>query len=198
MAWQARFPDYPAQPANQTPAATGPEYAAMLGVLVPALLAADPSLTLLAVSADDAFNKEWLNTAAVTPFVGAASVHIGYANSDSGGSPASAAAATAQAKLPHTSVLPQLVATRAMLDAGAGWGAHVRISLDEWGAFLSARSPPPKAQRPHPKAAPLTRAPELPTPPHKPLTKQGWARPGLCSPSTPRTPFLARPFSPWR
>ena len=133
MAWQARFPNYPAQPANQTPAATGPEYAAMLGALVPALLAADPALTLLAVSADDAFNKEWLNTAAVTPFVGAASVHIAYANSDGGGSPASAASATAQAKLPHTSVLPQLEATRAMLDAGAGWGAHVRISLDEWG-----------------------------------------------------------------
>jgi hypothetical protein len=88
----------------------------------------------------------------VTPLVGAASVHIGYANSDGGGSPASAAAATLQAKLPHTSVLPQLVATRAMLDAGAGWGAHVRISLDEWGASSFARGAqpprPPTAQRP--------------------------------------------------
>jgi alpha-N-arabinofuranosidase len=133
IGWQARFPDYPAQPANKAPPATGAEYAAMLGALVPALRAADPSLTLLAVSADDAFNRAWLNTAAVTPFVGAASAHVGYANSDAGGSPASAAAATAQAKLPHTSVLPQLVATRAMLDAGAGWGRHVRISVDEWG-----------------------------------------------------------------
>jgi alpha-N-arabinofuranosidase len=133
IGWQARFPDYPAQPNNHTSAASGPEYATMLEALMPALLAADPSLTLLAVSADDAFNKDWLNTPSVTPFVGAASVHIGYANSDGGGSPASPAAATVQAKLPHTSVLPQLVATRAMLDAGAGWGSHVRISLDEWG-----------------------------------------------------------------
>jgi hypothetical protein len=105
----------------------------MLEALVPALRLVDPSLTLLAVSADDSFNKEWLNTASVTPFVGAASVHIGYANSDGGGSPASAASATAQVKLPQTSVLAQLAATRAMLDAGAGWGTHVRISVDEWG-----------------------------------------------------------------
>ena len=133
IAWQARYPNYPAQPANRTPAASGPEYAAMLGALVPALRAADPTLTLLAVFADGAFNAGWLGAAGVAPYVGAASVHIGYADSDAGGSPASAASATAQAKAPQRVVLGALAAARAGLDGGAGGGGHVRVSLDEWG-----------------------------------------------------------------
>jgi len=131
IAWQLRFPDYPAS-LNQSGGMTGVEYQRALESLIPALLAVDPSLVLLVVSSDERFNAPWLNSD-VTPNISAASAHIAYENSDAGGSPSSASAATAQAKLPHTSVLPLLQSTRQMLDAGSGKGAHVRISVDEWG-----------------------------------------------------------------
>jgi len=84
------------------------------------------------VDADDTFNQPWINSD-FTPFVSATSAHIAYANSDAGGSPASAAAATAQAKIATGSVLASLAGTRQMLNAGAGTGSHVSISVDEWG-----------------------------------------------------------------
>lgn len=131
IAWQARYRNYP-QNTSSTGPMSGSDYAAALELLIPALRAVDPSLILLAVDADDAFNEPWLNSD-FTPFISAASAHIAYANSDAGGSPASPAAATTQAKLPTTTILPLLASTRQMLDAGAGNGAHVRISVDEWG-----------------------------------------------------------------
>lgn len=111
---------------------TGAEYQAALEKLIPAVRAVDPSVKLVAVHSDATFDQPWINSD-FTPFISSASVHIGYSNSDSGGSPASAAAATTQAKLPDTSVLPQLASARALLDGGPGNGAHVRVSIDEWG-----------------------------------------------------------------
>jgi hypothetical protein len=102
IGWQARFPDYPNSTAS-TGAASGPEYAKILKALIPPLRAVDPSLTLVAVEVDAEWNAAWINTS-VAQYVSATSAHVGYANSDAGGSPASAASATAQAKLPHTTV----------------------------------------------------------------------------------------------
>ena len=132
IAWQARYPSYPAEPSNSTGAMSGVDYQAMLEKLIPAVRAVDASVQLLAVDADDAFNQPWINSD-FTPFISATSAHIAYANSDAGGSPASAAAATAQAKLATGNVLQALASTRQMLDAGAGTGSHVSISVDEWG-----------------------------------------------------------------
>ena len=131
IAWQDRYRNYP-NDTSSTGAMSGTDYAAALELLIPAMRLVDPSLTLLVVDADDTFNEPWINSD-FTPFISAASAHIAYANSDAGGSPASPAAATTQAKLPSTSVLPLLASTRQMLNAGAGNGAHVRISVDEWG-----------------------------------------------------------------
>jgi hypothetical protein len=100
--YEARFPDYPNSTAS-TGAASGPEYAKILKALIPPLRAVDPSLTLVAVEVDAEWNAAWINTS-VAQYVSATSAHVGYANSDAGGSPASAASATAQAKLPHTTV----------------------------------------------------------------------------------------------
>ena len=132
IAWQGRYPNYPAQPDNSTGAMTGVEYQAMLERLIPAVRAVDPSVLLVAVDADDNFNEPWINSD-FTPFIASTSAHIAYANSDAGGSPASADAATAQAKLATGEVLSALASTRQMLNAGAGTGSHVRISIDEWG-----------------------------------------------------------------
>jgi hypothetical protein len=132
IAWQARFPDYPSQPSNSTGGMSGAEYQAALEKLIPAVRAVDPSVQLLAVDADDTFNQPWINSD-FTPFISATSAHIAYANSDAGGTPASAAAATAQAKIATGSVLAALAGTRQMLNAGAGTGSHVAISIDEWG-----------------------------------------------------------------
>ena len=132
IAWQARYPNYPADPGNSTGAMNGVDYQAMLERLIPAVRAVDPSVQLLAVDADDTFNQPWINSD-FTPFVSATSAHIAYANSDSGGSPASATAATVQAKLATGNVLAALAGTRQMLNAGAGTGSHVSISVDEWG-----------------------------------------------------------------
>jgi len=132
IAWQSRYPNYPAEPGNSTGPMNGVDYQAMLEKLVPAVRAVDPSVQLLAVDADDKFNQPWINSD-FTPFVSATSAHIAYANSDAGGSPASAAAATAQAKMATGSVLVALAGTRQMLNAGAGTGSHVAISVDEWG-----------------------------------------------------------------
>ena len=130
--WQTRYPNYPADPSNSTGPMDGVAYQQMLEKLIPAVRAVDASLLLLAVDSSDAFNEPWLNSE-FTPFIASTSAHIGYANSNAGGSPASSDAATAQAKIPTSTVLSDLAGTRTMLDAGAGTGAHVRISVDEWG-----------------------------------------------------------------
>ncbi len=132
IAWQGRYPDYPAEPGNSTGPMNGVDYQVMLEKLVPAVRAVDQSVQLLAVDADDKFNQPWINSD-FTPFVSATSAHIAYANSDASGSPASAAAATAQAKIATGDVLTALAGTRQMLNAGAGTGSHVAISVDEWG-----------------------------------------------------------------
>ena len=80
---------------------------------------------------DPDWNAAWINSTVVKS-ISAVSAHIGYANSDAGGSPASVVSATAQAKLPQTTVLSALAAVRQDLDA-MGSAAHVRISIDEWG-----------------------------------------------------------------
>ena len=127
---QARFPNYPNSTAS-TGAASGAEYAKILEALIPPLLAVDPSLTLIAVEVDPDWNAAWINSTVVKS-ISAVSAHIGYADSDAGGSPGSVVSATAQAKLPQTAVLSALAAVRRDLDA-MGSAAHVRISIDEWG-----------------------------------------------------------------
>jgi len=69
IAWQLRFPDYPAS-LNQSGGMTGVEYQRALESLIPALLAVDPSLVLLVVSSDERFNAPWLNSD-VTPNISA-------------------------------------------------------------------------------------------------------------------------------
>ena len=132
IAWQARYPDYPNR-TDSIGAMSGADYRSALEALVPAMRAVDPSLQLLVVEAGAGFDTPAWQDADFSPFVAAASAHVGYANSDSGGSPASAAAATAQAKIPSSTVLSDASAVRAVLDSGSGSTAHVRISIDEWG-----------------------------------------------------------------
>lgn len=130
---QQRWPNYPDDPANVTSAMSGSEYAAALAVLVPSLLAVDPSLTLLVVDGGADFDSPAWVSQTFTPFIHATSSHVGYANSDAGGSPASASAASAQAKIPTSVVRNDISAVRSFLDGGDGSAAHVAISVDEWG-----------------------------------------------------------------
>jgi hypothetical protein len=130
---QARYADYPAQPANVSGPPSPQEYAAMLAGLVPALLAVDPTVRLLAVEGGAAWDAAWQATEGVGGHVFATSFHGGYSTaSGSGGSPAPTAAAyTAAAAVPTTSFLADLENLRAVLDAANA--SAVSISCDEWG-----------------------------------------------------------------
>ena len=131
---QSRWPDYPDQPLNETGPMTGPEYAAALETLIPALRAVDSSLTLLVVDGGVNFNTPAWVSQDFTPFISATSSHVGYANSDENGSPTSNVSATNQAKIPTTKVLDDITAVRAFLgNVSDGSAQHIKISVDEWG-----------------------------------------------------------------
>ena len=61
----------------------------MLEALVPAMLAVDPALRLIAVENGAGWDAAWAMNAAVGPHIAATSIHCGYANSGNNGSPTS-------------------------------------------------------------------------------------------------------------
>lgn len=129
---QSRYPNYPTQPNNQTGGASPEEYAGILERLIPEVRSVDPSLNLFVVYGSEQFNSPWISSD-MAPFVSATSAHIGYQNSNGGGSPSTATDATTQSKLADTNVLPSLANVRQFLNSGSGSGSHVQVSIDEWG-----------------------------------------------------------------
>jgi hypothetical protein len=129
---QARYPNYPLQPSNQTGGASPQEYADILERFIPEVIAIDPSINLFVVYGGAQFNAQWIATDQV-PFISATSAHIGYQNSNGGGSPSSPSDATLQAKLADDNVLPAVLNVRQLLNSGSGSASHVQISIDEWG-----------------------------------------------------------------
>ena len=143
MSQQRRFPEYPKTRASMPPP-TADAYAAMLGALVPRLLAASPHTPLrliISATADAAWNRPWL--AAVGPHVHAASLHSGYLNEPA--RPYSAAAVSACAQRPrgewirgvralHTQLNSPLLSSRGAQRKPPPNATHsIAISADEWG-----------------------------------------------------------------
>ena len=124
--FQGRWPDDWALRDDPLGAGVAPpspaEYAAMLSILVPRLLAVDPTLELIAGggSTDAAWTNAWM--AEVGEHVFAASDHDGYADRTVGG---------AEATAPDAQFVSALRELRATLDANGT--SRVRIAADEWG-----------------------------------------------------------------
>lgn len=127
IAWQARFPDYPSQPANSTGGASGGEYAGMVQRVTRALQGVDPSIRFSAVDGGTAaFDAPWAQGAAALG-IGFTSYHGGYAQ----GPLRTPADYTACAMAEGFGFLPGLASLRQLLDSVGAAG--VKISADEWG-----------------------------------------------------------------
>jgi hypothetical protein len=122
---QARFPDYPSQPAAREGGCSGAEYAAIVAKIVGALHAVDPTIAFSAVDGGGQFDRPWVE--AWGPNISFTSYHGGYAQ----GPLSTPEDYTACAQAERAGFLPGLLALRALLD-GVG-AAHVKISADEWG-----------------------------------------------------------------
>lgn len=151
---QGRYADYPSNVDGVGPPSAA-EYASMLAVLVPAMLAVDPTVKLSVVEGGGAWDAAWAGDAAVGPFVSLTSFHGGYCNSNgplfpsdftsevcSGPelptTPHTSSLSTPfsppplpQAKFSDTSFLSGLQQLRASLDSSGA--ANVSVSADEWG-----------------------------------------------------------------
>jgi len=128
IAFQARYPNYPANMNSMHPPSAS-EYTAMLGRVIPPMKAASPTiaLRLFAVAYQAEWNAEWL--AAVGDDIYATSLHDGYFNQPAGET-WSEEAVTACAKRPTAGFVPALATLRKQLDAS---NHTVMISADEWG-----------------------------------------------------------------
>ncbi len=129
---QTRWPNYPSDSTNVTGPISVSEYTAALESLIPAVRAVDASIVLIVVDGGPRFDGAWV-AQNFTSLINATSSHVGYANSDQDGSPSSASHATAQAKIPTSTVLADISSVRAFLESGDGSASHVQISVDEWG-----------------------------------------------------------------
>ena len=126
---QLRYSNYPAV-INSVRPPSPDEYAVMLENVMTAMLAADPSIEILAVEGGNDWDVKWIQSP-VGARVGATSFHGGYASSGPGGSPATQQDFTTQAKIGSTQFFTGLLSLRDALDAAGA--TNVSISADEWG-----------------------------------------------------------------
>eukprot|EP00658_Telonema_sp_P-2_P002651 TRINITY_DN10993_c0_g1_i1.p1 TRINITY_DN10993_c0_g1~~TRINITY_DN10993_c0_g1_i1.p1 ORF type:complete len:516 (+),score=85.57 TRINITY_DN10993_c0_g1_i1:310-1857(+) len=129
IANQRRFPNYPAENRYDL-SPTSSEYAAMLAVLIPAMVAKDANLDLIAVGGGHQYpgwDQDYI--ASTKGALTAVSWHCGY-----GAQPPpsgwTAEAVTAAAKWPSVGLEVGLADIRSSLNTS---GAQIGLSMDEWG-----------------------------------------------------------------
>jgi alpha-L-arabinofuranosidase len=139
---QARYPNFPNSTRHDGPPSPA-DYAQIAARLVSTLRGVDPTVQLLPVAGNDAWNTDWFKI--IDPDVSggtdhlmvATSFHGGYMNIP-GGTPTTNAGFTDVAKHPTGPFLDAVAAQRAGLDsaqraADSAQESPVGLSLDEWG-----------------------------------------------------------------